>query len=68
MKPQTVVKYFQGISATARAFGIRKQSVYDWLDRGVVPPLRQIQAEELSKGKLRARRNVYAIPSERTAT
>jgi len=38
----------------ARRVGVSKEAVSAWVDRGGLPPLRAIQVEQMSSGKLRA--------------
>lgn len=47
-------------TALARALGIRTPSVYGWGDE--VPPLRQLQLERLTGGRLRADDDVRTPP------
>jgi DNA-binding transcriptional regulator YdaS (Cro superfamily) len=52
MRTTQAVKHFGSVSALARALGIERASIYSW--RATVPPLRQIQIERITAGKLRA--------------
>lgn len=53
-----LIGYFGSQGEVAHALGLRQPSVWAWKESGV-PPLRQIQAEELSRGKLKADPDVY---------
>lgn len=52
MRTQDAIDHFGSRSALARALGINAASTYSWRDE--VPPLRQLQLEALTDGKLRA--------------
>lgn len=52
MDMKQVVTYFGSQAAAARALGIRQASVSEWTRR--VPPLRQLQIERITQGRLRA--------------
>ena len=54
MRPNEVVEYFGGQTATAKALGIRQGAVGHWIRNGEVPQLRQYQIERLTKKKLKA--------------
>ncbi|MGH7605439.1 MAG: Cro/CI family transcriptional regulator [Gemmatimonadaceae bacterium] len=54
MDPQTLIDHFGGVTATARALGVKPPSVSEWSAAGKVPLGRQFQAQVLTKGKLRA--------------
>jgi DNA-binding transcriptional regulator YdaS (Cro superfamily) len=51
---EEAVNFFGSQVALAEKLGIRQASVAEWIN---VPPLRQLQLERLTKGKLRADRN-----------
>lgn len=51
MTLQDIIAYFGSKYAAAAALGIRRQSVQEWTS---VPPLRQLQLEGLTRGKLKA--------------
>lgn len=53
MTTQEALAYFDGNrTALARALGVRPPSLYDWGQHP--PPLRQLQLERVTLGKLRA--------------
>ena len=52
--PDELIAHFGGVSATARALGVKDPSVSEWKTSGVVPELRQYQAEIATGGKLKA--------------
>lgn len=54
MNPQKVIKHFGGIPATATALGIKAPSIYEWLEAGNVPELRQYQIQLATNSKFRA--------------
>jgi DNA-binding transcriptional regulator YdaS (Cro superfamily) len=61
MNIHDVVAYFGGSKiAVARALGVTKAAVSDW--GGEIPPLRQLQIEELTKGQLKADRSIIYAP------
>ena len=45
MTLEEIVKAFGGVSQTARALGITRQTIYHWRRKGDVPEARRIQAE-----------------------
>lgn len=51
------------IRAIADVLDIKTPSIYGWKE--TVPPLRQIQIERITQGKLKAAANVFEIPSGR---
>lgn len=53
-----LIDYFGSQGKAAHALGLSQPSVWAWKESGV-PPLRQIQAEELSRGKIKADPDVY---------
>lgn len=52
MRTSDAIEHFGSQAALARALNIKPPSVADWGDS--VPPLRQLQIEALTGGKLRA--------------
>ncbi|MCY1308546.1 DNA-binding transcriptional regulator Cro [compost metagenome] len=52
MKKSDVLAHFGGVSKVAEALGISPGAVSQWPED--LPPLRQLQLEELSGGKLKA--------------
>ena len=54
MNAEELIAHFGGVSATARALGVKAPSVSEWRASGVVPELRQYQAEIASGGVLKA--------------
>jgi DNA-binding transcriptional regulator YdaS (Cro superfamily) len=52
MRTQDAISHFGSQAALAVALGIKQQSVQDWGE--IVPKLRQLQLERLTKGKLKA--------------
>lgn len=51
------------IRTLADALEIKPPSIYGWKE--TVPPLRQLQIERITHGKLKAAANVFEIPSGR---
>lgn len=62
MRMSDVVEYFGSQKAVADALGIKPPSVSDWGDS--VPPLRQLQIEALTGGKLRADAAILPVPRQ----
>lgn len=58
-----LVEYFGSQAGVARAFNITQASVAEWKDG--VPPLRQVQAEQMTAGSLKADAGVFDEPSRR---
>jgi transcriptional repressor of cell division inhibition gene dicB len=52
MRTKDVINHFGSQAAVARALGIAQPSVANWPDEP--PPLRQLQIERLTAGRLRA--------------
>lgn len=52
MKKKDVINHFGGVVETAKALGIKSQSVSGWPDD--VPELRAFQIEKITQGKLKA--------------
>lgn len=48
------LQHFGGIPKLARALGVAPASVYDWLNAGSVPEVRQYQIELATRGALKA--------------
>ena len=57
MLKSDAVAFFKSQSALARALNISPASVAEWPDR--VPPLRQLQIQKLTRGKLKAADDVF---------
>lgn len=45
MTLEEIIKAFGGVSQTARALGITRQTIYHWRRKGDIPEARRIQAE-----------------------
>ena len=56
MTKADVITYFGGARKAAEALGIATASVHQWGER--VPPLRQLQLESITKGRLKAEPSV----------
>lgn len=52
MLKEDAIRHFGSQAALARALGIKQPSINDWGE--VVPPLRQLQIEQLTGGRLKA--------------
>jgi transcriptional repressor of cell division inhibition gene dicB len=64
MTKNEALKHFDNSeSALAKALGIRPSSIYDWGDE--VPPLRQIQLQRITRGKLKAASDVFEKLTQR---
>jgi transcriptional repressor of cell division inhibition gene dicB len=58
MTTSDAVKHYGTQTKLAKALGIEQGSVSGWGE--FPPPLRQLQIERLSKGKLRAEPNIFS--------
>lgn len=58
MKTQDAIEFFGGAAKLAKKLGISKQAVSKWGER--VPKPRDFQIEVLTRGKLKADREVAA--------
>jgi hypothetical protein len=66
MRTADVIAHFGSPSAVARALSIKPPSVYGWGE--TVPPLRQVQIETITGGKLKADPGILrAVPQQQTA-
>ena len=63
MNSSTVITYFGGVAATAKALNITPQAVNGWPKE--VPPLRQLHVEKVTKGRFRAANDVFERISKR---
>ena len=54
MKPTDVLNHYKTQQLAANALGLAQASIAKWLDKGVVPELRQLQLEALTGGALKA--------------
>ena len=66
MTYDSLLDYFGSQAGIARALGVTQPSVAEWKERGV-PPLRQLQAEQITAGNLKADDNVFASKKEQEA-
>ena len=64
MEYTDLLSHYGSIAAIARAVNISRPSIHGWKARGI-PPLRQVQIENLTEGKLKAAPDVYEKPSTR---
>lgn len=64
MKPQDVIKYFGTQSAAAEALGFGQSSIANWVARGKVPPISQLKLEIITGGKLKADKQILAVPKK----
>ena len=60
MKTADAIAYFGTRYAIGKALGIEPASVYQWGE--IVPPLRQLQLEILTRGALRTSDDIRPIP------
>jgi DNA-binding transcriptional regulator YdaS (Cro superfamily) len=65
MRTRDVIEHFGSQAAVAHALGIKPPSVAGWGEE--VPPLRQIQIERVTKGKLRAAADVFESKRQQAA-
>jgi len=63
MLTKDAVAYFGSQTALARALNITQASVAGWDE--VVPPLRQLQLQQITLGKLMASAEVFEIPTKK---
>jgi hypothetical protein len=54
MKPNDVIKFFGSRKEVCDFFGIKPQSLQDWIDRGEIPIGRQYEAQVRTAGRLMA--------------
>lgn len=54
MTTDQALQYFGSIPRLARALGVAPASVYDWLNAGAIPEVRQYQIELATTGALKA--------------
>ncbi len=57
MNKDKVIKFFGGVRGTAKALNISTQAVYAWDD--LMPEVKAIRAERLSKGRLKYNSRAY---------
>lgn len=57
MNKDEAIRYYGSASALARAIGVTPAAIFHWGER--VPPLRQIQLERLTCGRLAADPSVF---------
>lgn len=67
MTVDELISFFGSISATARALGVKDPSVSEWRATGVVPELRQYQAELATNGRLKADKPAHRAPTRAAA-
>lgn len=67
MTADELISFFGGVAATARALGVKDPSVSEWKATGVVPELRQYQAEIASGGQLKADKPACRSPDQAAA-
>ena len=63
MKTTEVLKHFSSQVAVAHVLGISRAAVNKW--GPTVPPLRQLQLQAITRGKLKPDRDVYEQLSKR---
>lgn len=63
MTPDDLIQHFGGLTAAARALGVKPPSVSGWKSAGRIPSVRQYQIEVLTGGSLRAERGDDAVDS-----
>lgn len=59
MRYEDLIQYFGSQAAVAKAFGIQQPSVAEWKKRGV-PEKRQLEAEQLTGGEVKAHPRIKA--------
>ena len=58
MTPTDVLNHYKTQQLAANALGLAQASIAKWLNKGVVPDLRQLQLERLTGGALKAEKNI----------
>lgn len=59
MSIDEVLKYYKTRAEAAEALGVQTQAIHNWITAKKVPPLRQLQIEKLTRGRLKADPDVY---------
>jgi len=65
MLTKDAIEHFGSPAALAHALGIAAPSIYSWGEK--VPPLRQLQIQQITLGKLRAEDGVFATRRQSAA-
>lgn len=65
MRTSDAIEWFGGKAALAKALDLATPSVYEWGE--FPPPLRQIQIEKVTRGKLKAEADVFSVTSKKAA-
>jgi predicted DNA-binding transcriptional regulator AlpA len=55
MNPYDVVRHWGSVKDAATAIGVTDKAIYQWIQAGQVPKLRQFQIAALMKSKSKAR-------------
>lgn len=56
MSPEQVIEHYGSQANVGRALGVSQPSIWEWVQNGRVPLVRQYQIELATAGKLRADR------------
>jgi len=65
MSIKQIADEFGGMAEMAKALGVSTQAVYQWK---VIPPLRALQIERLTSGRISAAKmNPGSVPGQKTA-
>jgi DNA-binding transcriptional regulator YdaS (Cro superfamily) len=54
MKPEDLLAHYKNQAAIARALDVEQPSVCVWFKNGSIPPIRQLQIEEVTRGAIKA--------------
>ena len=54
MTPEHIIKHYGSVIAAARAVGVTRRTVYDWIELGAVPWQWQCAYQVATDGKLKA--------------
>lgn len=47
MSLEKILEHFGGVAQAARALGVSRQTIYNWIERGDLPHHRRAQAEAI---------------------
>jgi hypothetical protein len=54
MKPDDLLDHYKNQAEIARALDVAQPSVFLWFKTGVIPPIRQLQIEQQTRGVIKA--------------
>jgi len=56
MTKQEAIDHYGGVPALAKALNVSRPAIYQWAE---IPPLRQVQLQRLTRGRLKADEAAY---------